>query len=169
MFALQRGAFPLANCIALDTSNPPKVFNQMLAQGLFPDVGHPTAAAPPDMQSCPCHAATPLMGAKHSCFCQVHAMRQACERSCLHVPISRCRTLALWLCDGSTSSHTQRSRLSHVTRPGITKEPPHGERSWRKVRGWPSGDYTSPTDAQADSARPRRWLCHWAGYLFSSV
>lgn len=47
-----RGDFPLANLVPLGASNPPKVFSQVLAQGLFPDVGHPTAPAinPPLLQ-----------------------------------------------------------------------------------------------------------------------
>lgn len=44
------------------------------------------------------------------------------------------------LCNGWTSSHTQRSRWSLVTQPGTTEETPHGEQSWRKARVGPCGE-----------------------------
>lgn len=53
------------------------------------------------------------------------------EKSCLHMPISWYRTLVLGLCNGWTSTHTQRNKWSYLTGPGTIENPPYGERSWR--------------------------------------
>lgn len=66
----------LANHMLPDASNPPKVFSQLLAQGLFPDAGHPaaqainspTAPALSDLQILPPYTTASIMGTKCSCF-----------------------------------------------------------------------------------------------------
>lgn len=152
--AEETGALPLANHMLPDASNPPKAFSQLLAQGFFPDVGHPaalainlpTAPAPWDVQILLPYITASIMGTKHSCFWEGHTMPQTCpcarvqgkEMSvCSHVMLQDTCTQ---LCAGWTSSHTQRSRWSLVTQSGTTKETPHGEQSWRKARVGPCGE-----------------------------
>lgn len=69
-----------------------------------------------------------------------------------------------WLGNGWTSSHTQRSRRSLVSRPGTTEETTHGEQSWRKARAGPCGERLHLSNSCPQKCK-HRMLC-WGHVQF---
>lgn len=159
--AVETGAFPLANHMLPDASNPPKAFSQLLAQGLFPNVGHPCCSSnqpthcsssmgranPSPLHNCTHYRnKTQLLLRRAHHTTDVPLCHGTGKRRCLYVPISYCRTLALSsVMDGLLVTPKVDGPLWHNQGP-LKKLHMENKTEGKQGLGHVVKSYTSPTD-----------------------